>query len=30
MKLQEQRNGQKMVTTPRDLANARGWKKETN
>jgi len=27
MKLQEQKNGQKMVTVPRDLAKAMGWKK---
>jgi|GEM_PF-1897715 antitoxin component of MazEF toxin-antitoxin module len=27
MKLQEQKNGQKMVTIPRDLASAMGWEK---
>jgi len=27
MKLQEQKNGQKMVTIPRDLAKAMGWSK---
>ncbi len=27
MKLQEQKNGQKMVTIPRDLAKAMGWEK---
>lgn len=27
MKLQEQNNGQKLVTIPRDLARAMGWEK---
>ncbi|MFQ3275118.1 MAG: AbrB family looped-hinge helix DNA binding protein [Candidatus Nanohaloarchaea archaeon] len=27
MKLQEQKNGQKMITIPAQIARAKGWKK---